>query len=281
MARKEASNNERRVITPRFLLRLAVIAVLLVSALYAWHKTEQFLIRDARFAVALPEYGIESPSIQLSGVRHSSRLQILHEFSPDLGRSLYLLPLKQRREQLLEVDWVKDASIARIWPNRILVQIQEREPVAFLNLPGERPGFSRAALIDAEGRIMSVPAQARFNLPVALGIKPDESVFERRARVRRLVTLMKEVGPLGERVSEVNVADTDNLRVTARAGRRAVVLLMGDHNFAKRFQNFVNHYERIQERLANATVLDVRLEDRITVVEENGNRGGPGREGAR
>ena len=78
---------------------------------------------------------------------------------------------------------------------------------------------------------------------------------------------------MGERVSEVDVSEPENLKVTAKAGDRAVVLMLGDRNFFKRIENFVNHYPKIQERLSHASMLDMRLEDRITVVE--GSRGNP------
>ena len=39
-------------------------------------------------------------------------------FNDDSGRSIYLLPLLDRRQTLRTVDWVKDASIVRLWPNR-------------------------------------------------------------------------------------------------------------------------------------------------------------------
>ena len=81
--------------------------------------------------------------------------------SPSIwGRSVYLLPLTDRQEALRSVDWVKDASIARLWPNRVLVSVEERKPVAFLTL-----GPSRFALIDDEGVILP-PAPDRFTLPV-------------------------------------------------------------------------------------------------------------------
>jgi hypothetical protein len=43
--------------------------------------------------------------------------------------------------------------------------------------------------------------------------------------------------------------------------------LLGDRDFAQRYQNFLNHYPEIKRRLPNAATLDLRLEDRITVVE--------------
>jgi cell division protein FtsQ len=80
-------------------------------------------------------------------------------------------------------------------------------------------------------------------------------------------SMLREAGTLGDKLSEIDVTDRDNLKVTVQEDRRAIVLLLGDHNFARRLQNFVNHYAEIQKRLPNATTLDMRLEDRITVVE--------------
>ena len=48
---------------------------------------------------------------------------------------------------------------------------------------------------------------------------------------------------------------------------RILTLLLGDRNFAVRYGNFLSHYAQIQQRLPGAAVLDLRLEDRITVVE--------------
>ena len=48
--------------------------------------------------------------------------------------------------------------MARIWPNRIVVQITERKPAAFIKLPAE--AMLRWALIDDEGVILDPPAKA-------------------------------------------------------------------------------------------------------------------------
>ena len=45
-----------------------------------------------------------------------------------------------------------------------------------------------------------------------------------------------------------------------------VTLLLGDRDFAVRHQNFVNYFAEIRKKMPDATVLDLRLEDRITVV---------------
>jgi cell division protein FtsQ len=47
-----------------------------------------------------------------------------------------------------------------------------------------------------------------------------------------------------------------------------VTLLLGDQNFAVRYQNFINHYAEIHEKMPEASSLDLRMEDRITVVQQ-------------
>ena len=111
------------------------------------------------------------------------------------------------------------------------------------------------------------PKNGGFKLPVALGIVQEQPLPQRRERVHHLIRLMHELGALSEKVSEVDVSDPDNLKVMSRANNRAVVLMLGDHNFAQRMQTYLNHFPQIQQRLPNAATLDLRLEDRITVVE--------------
>jgi cell division septal protein FtsQ len=144
--------------------------------------------------------------------------------------------------------------------------VQEREPVAYVHLQAERA--ARVALIDADGTILQQPPRAHFVLPVIRGIRAEEVQPARRDKVHLFVVLMKDIGPLSERVSEVDVSDRANIKLTARANNRAMLLWMGDQNFSGRLQNFVNHYPDIQRRLPGATTLDLRLDDRITVVEE-------------
>jgi cell division protein FtsQ len=247
-------------------VRVLVVGFALGGALYAFQRVEAFLLRDARFIVQPPDYGLESPSIKVDGVRYASRAQVLSVFKPDFGRSLYQVPLAERRARVLQLDWVKDASVARIWPDRLAIHVTERQPVAFIEVPYAN-GLSKLALIDAEGVTLQLPKQAGFKLPVALGVRPLDPIAVRRDRVRRMMRLMSDLGPNADRVSEVDLADPSDLKVTVRAGNRALVLLLGDQDFARRMQNFIDNYQRVLARVPNATGLDMRLDGRITVVE--------------
>lgn len=263
---------KRRPIPTRTIVRYSVIAaamcLVLAAGIYAAQRFEQFLIRDPRFFLAGPaDYGQESANIQLSGVRYASRTRILRLFDQDYGRSVYLLPLKARRNALLDVSWVQQASIVRVWPDRVMVAVTERKPVAFVKLPAD--GITRWALIDDEGVILDPPARAPFKLPVLSGVPTGEPQSKRAKRVRRMLQLMKDLGRHADGVSEVDVSDLDDLKISWAVQGRAVTLLLGETNFSSRLENFLEHYSDIHRKMPQASTFDLRLDDRITGLEDS------------
>src|SRR5579871_3772649 len=101
-----ATGKNRRVLGARIILRYGLITLaagmLLTSVIYASQRFEQFLIRDARFFLpGPPDYGMESPNLEITGVRYASRWQVRRVFEPDFGRSLYLFRLTAHRKALL------------------------------------------------------------------------------------------------------------------------------------------------------------------------------------
>ena len=241
-------------------LRVMGVTLVLAVSLYTFHRLEQFLIRDSRFAMSGADGSAAASTLDVQGAEHASRRAIESVFAEDMGRSVYLLPLADRRATLQTVDWVKDASVARLWPNRVVVRVTEREPVAFLTL-----GPSRFGLIDAEGVILP-QSPGRFHLPVLSGVHSRDPLPERRARVQRMLRLLHDLGGMADKVAEIDVSDRDNLKVTQPYEGRMITLLLGDQDFGARYQNFVSHYGEIKQKLPGATTLDLRLEDRITVV---------------
>ena len=237
-----------------------------VGLIYGAQQFEQFLITDPRFVLVVPtDYGQESPSLHIDGIRYAPRKQVLRVFAGDLGHSAYLLPLADRQRALLRVSWVKEATVVRLWPNQVMIHVVERQPAAFLEFKNDE--ISRWALIDPDGAILDPPDRSSFHLPVLTGVVASDPQALRGVKVRRMQGLLKELGPLGDNVSEVDVSDLDDLKVTQQMQDHAIVLILGDRNFRSRLQHFIDHYPDIQRRMPNATVLDLRLDDRITVVQ--------------
>ena len=255
----------------RFIGWLILGLFLLVGTLFAWRRTEEFLIKDDRFRIVeAEEFAGQSPNLTIEGIHYASASQIRHVFAPDFGRSLYLVPLQTRREQLLEIDWVEEASVSKIWPNTLKVSIHERVPVAFVRLkPNPKDGMSQLALIDKDGYLLRPKVAAKFTLPVITGVRESESLENRRARVRRVLGMLKEAGSLTQQISEINVADPNNLIIAEHVNNRVVNLMLGDENYAERLQNFLANYSEIERKRPDARTLDLRVDGVITAVGDD------------
>jgi len=249
--------------------------LLVAAALFFYTRVDQQLAGNPRFHLGAddPQGGENSP-FRIRGVNYTPREKILGVFSPDFGRSVYLLPLLERRRSLLAIDWVKEATVSRLWPDRLEITILERTPVAFVQLPvaGGRAS-SDVALIDAEGVILEQPSRARFNLPVLTGIRREQSREMRRQRVSIAQRLVAEIGGLAAQISEIDVADPENVKVVQALEGQVVTLSLGRRNFLARLRKFLDHYPEIRRHAPGAVLFDLRLDDRVAASAEEKRRG--------
>jgi cell division protein FtsQ len=241
--------------------------VVMVGSLFAWRRTEEFLIQDDRFRIPEADYFTgQSPSLQVEGVHYASPAQVRNVFAPDVGRSLYLLPIEKRRQQLLAIDWVEEASVSKIWPHTVIVRVHERVPVAFVQLtPTRKDGLSQFALIDKDGIILRPRVPAKFTLPLITGVREQENLYDRRARVHRVLDLLKDLGPLAASVSDVDASDPSNLVVSEKVNGRVVSLMLGDENYRARMMTFAGAYPQIKTNRPDATTFDLRVDGDIGV----------------
>ena len=110
----------------------------------------------------------------------------------------------------------------------------------------------------------ALPPRARFAFPVIDGLHPADSDAQRRRASRRSCGSSRIWATCANDVSEVDVADPSDIVVVARVENRAVELILGDCDFAARYQNFVSHYQEIRKESPDAGTFDLRLDDRIT-----------------
>jgi cell division protein FtsQ len=246
-------------------LGLRVIVWLGVAAGLAWGAKEanSFLLSDPRFEIECEAGRTTCAALEIQGAIYTSQQRIQAVFAPDFGLSVFHVPLAERRRHLLAVDWVNTASVSRLWPNRIVVAITERRPVAFAKLPiGDGPRY-RLALIDGDGVLLSLPPRVRFRLPVLSGVTENQTEAERRERVNAMQRLLDDLGPQAKDISEINAAIAGDMRIIAAVGPNVVELLVGDRHYRSRYLNFLNHYDEIRKRSGDAGVFDLRLDDRI------------------
>ena len=148
--------------------------------------------------------------MELTGNHIVSREAVLQQFARDRGRSVLRIPLDARRSALEELSWVESASVQRILPNRIRVEITERTPIAFL-----RNG-TELALIDAHGVILDRPRGEDLQFPIVTGLSESMPREERGKRMQTYQEFVKDIDLVragsSDRVSEIDLANPKDLR---------------------------------------------------------------------
>jgi cell division protein FtsQ len=257
MARESKKSPVRRGVNWRLLFAFFVVAVVGVSTAVAGYKVRDFVTTDPQFFLSRDR----KDAITVQGLKYASRYKVQRVFAGDYDHSVYAVPLAERQRRLMAIDWIEDASVSRVWPDRIVVRVRERQPVAFVNL---RRGVR---LIDAHGKLLDPPSQSQFAFPVLSGIGENDTDQQCLDHVTTFLRVQEDLGYLAKEISEIDTADPENIRIITQVDRRALTLLVGDGSFAARYRNFAKHYPEIVKRSPQARIFDLRLEDRITVKE--------------
>ncbi len=275
--RKEENGSEAPARSAAILrgLRLAgwilAFAVVAGGAGFFVFEWKRFLSRDPRFRLAEED---DAPGrMTVEGNRRVPRAAVLRVFAADRGRSVADIDLERRRQELRRIDWVRDAAVRRVWPDRLLVRIQEREPVAMIQVPagisgrfGE-PLRMQPALIDADGVILPMNGPVQGSLPLLLGVRREQDIEERGRRVRLMLRILNVLSPAASRIPEVDLTDPENVRISYQTPEHLVLLVLGNERYLERLNVFLSHYDSIRDRLSHRAVLDLTTEGRITLVE--------------
>jgi cell division protein FtsQ len=224
---------------------------------------------------------LKSDQIELLGNHIVSREAVLQPFARDRNRSVLRIPLDARRAQLEELPWVESASVQRILPNRIRVELTERTPIAFL-----RNG-TELALIDSHGVILDRPEGEDLHFPIVTGLPESMPREEREKRMQTYQEFLKDIDLVGfswskgekqpiikippsEKVSEVDLANPKDLLVvlTGLAGAndpQAVTIHFGQEDFTRKFSMLVDNFTQWQANAGHVQSIDLQYSRQVVV----------------
>ena len=222
-----------------------------------------------RYVAQGPEFRLEESGLLVTGLERVDEQRVRSVFADDIGKSLIETPLEARRIATLAVPWVADAAIVRLWPDRIWVDIRERRPTAFVRAPTGL-GALELRMIDDRGVFLDPLSGEEFDLPVIDGVDPDAPREEREKRVRLFERLIADLDaedpPYSERISQIDVGDANNAKVTVVEDGDVVELLMGDKLFRHRFEVYLQYIDSWNQQFGKVGSVDLRIKDQVVVL---------------
>lgn len=195
-------------------------------------------------------FGFGIQQIAVDGATELARAEVIALSGLDPRASLPFLDPKDLQENLARVPLIAEASITKLYPDRLRIDIRERIPGAIWQLDGE------VKIVAVDGTAIEPFNDARFlRLPHVVG-------KEANLRVKEYATLLEAVPELGAKVRAGTLV----------AGRRWDLKLLngvdlklpeeGAEEALRRFWTLEKEH-RLSERAVLA--IDLRLPDRIAL----------------
>jgi cell division protein FtsQ len=179
------SGRKRQSFLRRFLDRLAgpgygaalAFAVIGSAGLYGVVRGGQFdtfvAAEGAPIDVLAKAAGFAIETITITGLSELDESRILAAAQITPRNSLPFLDVAKVRERLTAIPLVKEAAVAKLYPNRLLINIEERQPFALWQKDGD------VKVVAAEGIPLDEMRGPRFaDLPHVVGAGANEKAAE-------------------------------------------------------------------------------------------------------
>jgi cell division protein FtsQ len=121
------------------------------------------LLNDARDAAANAA-GFHIAAVSLSGEKQVSRAEIFAAAGVTERASLLFLDVDVARARLKAIPWIADATVRKLYPDRLQITVTERDAFALWQLDG------KVSVISADGTVVGPLADWHFaRLPLVVG----------------------------------------------------------------------------------------------------------------
>jgi cell division protein FtsQ len=239
---------------PRGLGAALATAFLLASAGYGvskgGHAPEIITQMQDLGDTAANRAGFQISSVALSGEKQVGRDEILKFAGVSGHSSLFFLDAAAARERLKTNPWIADATVLKLYPGRLQIEIKEREAFALWQKDG------RVSVISADGAVLEPFIAPRFaELPLVVGAGAEIEAKDFVALLARYPVIAGQVEAsvlVAQRRWNLHLKNGIEVRLPEAEPERALQTLV--------------ELDRDKKLLSrDILVVDLRLADRVTV----------------
>ncbi|MGB9368790.1 MAG: cell division protein FtsQ/DivIB [Xanthobacteraceae bacterium] len=194
--------------------------------------------------------GMRIATVSLSGQRQVSREEIFRAAGVTDHSSLLFLDVGEARAKLEAIPWIAEATVRKLYPDRLQITITEREAFALWQRQG------KVSVIAADGTVLAASVEPRLaSLPFVVGNGAA-------AKARGFLAVLDQYPAIRDQVrASILVAERRwNLRL-----KNGIDVRLPDTNIDQALETLAR-FDREKSLLTRDIVaIDLRLPDRLTV----------------
>ncbi|MDR3492033.1 MAG: cell division protein FtsQ/DivIB [Gammaproteobacteria bacterium] len=180
-------------------------------------------------------------NVKVFGIQHVNHNELKTLIDPFVGKGFFNVNIGVLKERILQLSWVADVMVQRVWPDKVIITISEKTPLASWNGEG---------LLSATGEVFT-PQQETYpaGLPEFVGPSGEQiTMAEYYARMNA------ELIPLHFRIAKLELSPSMLWTVTLSNG---IKLNIGHKDILTR----INHFVKVYPKIVGARAADVEYID--------------------
>jgi len=236
-------------------LRIGVVSFSAILMVVGSFLVVQLLLASDMFR-------IDQVSVQGGG--HLSDKQIVALSDVRVGLNTFALDLDLIGNKIAENPWVRNAWVQRIFPRQIDIRVEERVPVAIINL-----GY--LYYLDQQGEVFKVlDADDSLDFPVVTGFdyqKIKQCDSSCASDLRKVVALLQDLQQREyfrlDQISEVHREAAGGFALFTLNG--GVKVRLGRDHFGKKLNRLERIYAELEPRLPILDYIDLNVDEKVIV----------------
>jgi cell division protein FtsQ len=244
--RREGKGGERFLRVVKKTIRVAFQLLLLSFFLLVGHWVYVHLLGDPYFRLR---------EVEVKGSRKIPKETLLSLTAIEGMPNLFSVKLAAVVKRLESHPWIEGVRVRKVFPNKILIQVEERKPMAIIQL-------EELYYIDTQGEIFSpVGDKDEYNYPYLTGL--TRQVLERDSpEAKQLIlkalellrTVEQEKVPPLDDISEIHMEKVFGIQCFTKA--EGVEIKMGWEDFGEKLKKLSLIWSDLRRRGFSATSID-------------------------
>ncbi len=189
--------------------------------------------------------------VRLEGhLNYVSSQAVLDRIAPFRQATFFSVDLVGIRDELEGMSWIAKAEVRRVWPDQLVVRLEEQLPIA---------RWGDEALLNNQGEAFAPSEVSHYeHLPQLAGPQQAQEKVMQQYHV-----LNQMLRPLGFSIARLELRERGSWYVTTTQG---IELLLGRDHLLAKMRRFNAIYERaLKEQNANIARIDLRYANGLAV----------------
>ncbi|MBA1230081.1 cell division protein FtsQ/DivIB [Pseudomonas viridiflava] len=184
-----------------------------------------------------------------------SQQAVQQRIAPFVASSFFKIDLAAMRTELEQMPWIAHAEVRRVWPDQVVIRLEEQLPVA---------RWGDEALLNNQGQAFTPRELSNYeHLPQLFGPQRAQQQVMQQYQV-----LSQMLRPMGFSIVRLELRERGSWFLTTGAGSAGpgIELLLGRDHLVEKMRRFIAIYDKtLKDQITNIARIDLRYANGLAV----------------